>query len=56
MKNLEDKPTSELQSIYKDLEMTHERIKQRIIDTYAELESVERQYMKVMDVLRERTH
>lgn len=56
MENLEEKPTSELQSIYKDLEMTHDKIKQQIIKSYDELDSVERQYARVMDVLRERTH
>lgn len=53
---LEDKPSNELMSLQKGLEMTHACIKQEILSKLDELEGVEKQYRRIKEILKSRTH
>ena len=55
MKN-EDKPTNELISLIKGLEIAHESVKTQIFKELDKLERIEKEYAEIKVILKDRNH
>jgi hypothetical protein len=54
MSSFENKSNNELMELLKEMEITHENIKRKMLKHFANLEKVERDHKKVQDILKKR--
>lgn len=54
MGNFENKPNNELIRLLKEMEITHENIKARMLKDFGNMLHVERDYKKVQEILAKR--